>query len=72
MSTVLKLQRSLAGAPQVLGYNQTKSVLFEVPLTPDLDRLFAGRDKVYVKATVRNKGGTQRVEVLNTTRAQDW
>lgn len=50
MSTVLKLQRSLAGAPQVLGYNQTKSVLFEVPLTPDLDRWFAGRDKVYVKA----------------------
>jgi len=52
---IFKLQRPLATSepiPQVLIYNETRSVTGQIPTTPALEGLFEGEYKIFVWGTV--------------------
>ena len=68
---IVKMRRSLAtnaANQQVLIYNETKTVLLEQDLMPEVAKWFGNQDKVYAKASYK-KG---RLTVLGLVRAQPW
>lgn len=72
MSTVLKLQRSVGGEPAILGYNQSRSVLFQVTPRPDLLKWFGTAHKVFVRARVVRRSTGVDVTVINSVRDPGW
>lgn len=56
MSTIVKIQASIQTSldqQQMLIYNRSKTKVFEGPITDQVKKLLAGRDKVYARATVK-------------------
>jgi hypothetical protein len=51
---IVKLQRPLAGGTEVLIYNKDRSVQGMIPMTPDLQRLFGKKPKVYAEGSFKN------------------
>lgn len=69
---IAKLQRSIvtsAEKRQVLIYNQSRSIQHEQECTPDLDKLFGNKDKIFAKCSVKPNG---ELEIGDLVRAQNW
>lgn len=69
---IAKLQRSLATTAeerQVLIYNQSRPVQHELSCTPELDKLFGNKDKIFAKCSLKPNG---ELEIGDLVRAQNW
>jgi hypothetical protein len=65
---IFKLQRPLAGAPQMLAYNKKRDKQFQMPMSEDLLE-FMGEDfKIYVYAKVH----FGQFKVTGRAPDQDW
>ncbi len=53
---IVKFQKALLGGTKVLIYDQKKTYLQEIPMTKDLNKLFAGRVKMYRKCSLDKSG----------------
>lgn len=54
---IFKVQKPVGGAPHpALIYNEDRSILGEVPMTPELTTLMKGSYKIYVKGYIDDDG----------------
>lgn len=53
---VLKFQKPLLGAQQVLIYDEHKTILDQIPLTKSINKLFGKRYKMYRVCKIDKKG----------------
>jgi hypothetical protein len=68
---IAKLQRPLltnAEVPQVLIYNQSRSVEFEMDLTPELEKLFGEKNKIFAKCSIVK----ENLVIGDLVRSQEW
>lgn len=69
---VLKLQRPLytnAAIPFILVYNEDRSFLCELPMTPELLERFHGKEKIYCFAVIDVK---DQIELGEEVAEQNW
>jgi hypothetical protein len=68
---VVKVQKPLMGAPDVLIYNEDKSVWALLPFEPrDIEALFGREVKQYWLADVPKKTGI--IKLVKRVKEQDW
>lgn len=69
---IAKLQRSVATSKenkQVLIYNQAKTLIVEIDLTPKLDKMFGENDKIFAKCSISPKN---ELVIGDLVKQQDW
>ena len=57
---IVKFQKAILGGNKVLVYDQKDTLFQEIPMTDDLNKLFAGRFKMYRKCPL-DKSGTLHI-----------
>lgn len=53
---IVKFQKALMGGKKVLVYDKKETICQELPLTSEMNELFAGRYKMYRKCTMNKDG----------------
>lgn len=53
---IVKFQKAIFGGKKVLVYDRKETIHQELPLTKEINELFAGRFKMYRKCTVDKSG----------------
>lgn len=53
---IVKFQKAILGGKKVLVYDKKETIFQEIPLTKELNKLFAGRFKMYRKCTMDKAG----------------
>lgn len=69
---IVKVQRSLAttaATPRMLVYDETREIYYESELTPEVDRLLAGRAKAYFEYTI---DADNKVRLGREAPTQNW
>ena len=66
---IAKIQKSLTSPPKMLIYNQSKSIISELDLTEEVDKLMSDKLKVYVRCKMLP---TNQIEIVNLVKDQKW
>ena len=53
---IVKFQKAIFGGNKVLIYDRKETIFQEIPMTEDLNKLFAGRLKMYRKCSLDKSG----------------
>lgn len=66
---IAKLQKSLTAPCKVLIYNESHTIQREQLCTPELEKLFGDKLKLYAKCHVNGKN---EIEIGSLVKAQSW
>lgn len=75
---IFKIQRAITSniqSPPCLVYNEDRSILFEMPLLPELEELFGEDYKIYIKSNAADPYKVELRESLiigERVADQDW